>query len=79
MVEVVQGCQVHSHNMVPYVCLPGQVELKEQYKYTSARMCITVVLLFNHYCTMVMVKIKDFSWCQYSLYHSCDHKCDVLL
>ena len=48
--EVVQVCQVHSHNMVPYVCLPGQVELKEQYKYASARMCITVVLLSNHYC-----------------------------
>lgn len=31
MVEVVQACQVHSHNMVPCACLPVQVELREKY------------------------------------------------
>ena len=29
-------------------------------------------------CTMVVVKIKDFSLCLYSLDHTCDHKYDVL-
>ena len=47
MVEVVQGCQVHSHNMVPYVCLPGQVELKYSHKLKSDKMPVFITIPYD--------------------------------